>query len=124
MGFPASPIFNPVVSKVPVLGPSSGDPKAKNDPKSTASIGANIQAMQDQSSADRLYDAPVTQVSEGFDNFSDKNQAPWIVKSQACRRVQGFTDFAEYKDTNNTTYIKALLGLGVVFILVSFVCKE
>jgi hypothetical protein len=119
MGFPASPVFNPTISKVPVLGSSSGDPKAKNDPKSTASIASNIQAMQDQANADRLYDAPVIEVTEKFQDFR-----PWIVKSQACRRVQGFSDFAEYTNVNDNMYTKALLGLGVVFILASFVCKE
>jgi hypothetical protein len=124
MGFPPSPTFNPTVSKVPTLGPSSGDPKSKNDPKSIASIGANIQAMQDQANADRLYDAPVTQVSEGFDDYNVMKYTPWIVKSQACRRVQGFADMAEYRPVSNVPYVEILAGLGVVFILASFVCKE
>lgn len=42
--------------------------------------------MQDQAKADRLYDAPV---KEGF---ADILATPWITSSQACRRVQGFTD--------------------------------
>ena len=119
MSFPASPVFNPTISKVPVLGSSSGDPKAKNDPNSTASIASNIQAMKDQANADRLYDAPVIEVTEKFQDFT-----PWIVKSQACRRVQGFSDFAEYTTVKPSIYTNALLGLGVVFILASFVCKE
>jgi len=117
MGFPASPAFNPTVTKVPTLGASSGDPIAKKDPKSVASIGSNIQAMQDQASADRLYDAPVTQVSEGFGNYN----LPWIVKSQACRRVQGFTDM---RAGTQTKYVPLLAGLGVILIAVSFMCKE
>ena len=118
MGFPASPAFNPTVTKVPTLGPSSGDPTAKKDPKSVASVGANIQAMQDQANADRLYDAPVTQVSEGFGNYNAN--VPWIVKSQACRRVQGFTNMG----ANQTKYVPLLAGLGVILIAVSFICKE
>ena len=120
MSFPASPVFNPTISKVPVLGSSSGDPKAKNDPKSTGAIASNIQEMQDQANADRLYDAPVVQVTEGFLNAG---YTPWIVKSQACRRVQGFTDFAEYSNVTPNIYIHTLLSLGVVLILVSFVYK-
>jgi hypothetical protein len=119
MGFPASPPFNPTVTKVPTLGPSSGDPTAKKDPKSVASVGANIQAMQDQANADRLYDAPVTQVSEGFGDYNVN--VPWIVKSQACRRVQGFTDMAA---GTQTKYVPLLAGLGVILIAVSFMCKE
>jgi hypothetical protein len=117
MGFPASPAFNPTVTKVPTLGPSSGDPVAKKDPKSVASVGANIQAMQDQANAERLYDAPVTQVSEGFGDYS----VPWIVKSQACRRVQGFSDMGA---GTQTKYAPLLAGLGVILIAVSFICKE
>ena len=73
------------MSPVPVLDASSGDPTAKKDPKSVASIGANIQAMQDQASADRAFDAPVKQ---GFADYA----SPWITNSQACKRIQGFTD--------------------------------
>jgi hypothetical protein len=104
---------------VPTLGPSSGDPTAKKDPKSVASVGANIQAMQDQANADRLYDAPVTQVSEGFGDYNVN--VPWIVKSQACRRVQGFTDMGA---GTQTKYVPLLAGLGVILIAVSFMCKE
>jgi hypothetical protein len=121
MGFPASPAFNPTVTKVPTLGASSGDPIAKKDPKSVASIGSNIQAMQDQAGADRLYDAPVTQVSEGFGNYEASANVPWIVKSQACRRVQGFTDMGA---GTQTKYVPLLAGLGVILIAVSFMCKE
>lgn len=90
MSFLPEPRFNPTVSKVPVLGPSSGDPKQKQDPKSTAAIGSNIQAMQDQAKADMLYDAPVKQGFVG--SISDSRHMPWIVNSQACKRIQGFTD--------------------------------
>lgn len=59
---PSKP-FTPTVTTVPVLGPSSGNPAALKDPKSVASIGGNIQAMQDQANADQLYDVPA---KEGF----------------------------------------------------------
>ena len=124
MGVPTSPPFNPSVSSVPVLGPSSGDPRAKNDPKSPASIGANIQALKDQSNADRLYDAPVTQVSEGFESYNSVSYMPWIVRSQACRRVQGFIDMAEYKSLPKTDYLKILTGVGMLILIVSFICRD
>ena len=108
MPFLKDPPFNPPVSTVPVLEPSSGDPRAKNDPKSTASIGTNIQAMQDQAKADMLYDAPL---KEGFSSYS-----PWIVNSQACRRVQGFTDMTPKR----LDPIPAILaGLGAILIIIS-----
>ena len=91
MPFLPTPAFTPSVSAVPVLGSSSGDPNAKKDPKSVASIGGNIQAMQDQANADTLYDA---KVKEGFiDGSMRGSNLPWIVNSQACRRVQGFSDY-------------------------------
>ena len=119
MSFPKSPPFNPTISKVPILGPSSGDPAAKNDPKSVASIGGNIQAMQDQANADRLYDAPVKQV-EGYDNYS---HAPWIVNSQACKRIQGFTDMPK-RTTRQPAIVMGLLSLSAVLVLISFLRKE
>jgi len=85
MSYLPSPTYNPAVSPVPVLDASSGDPTAKRDPKSVASIGANIQAMQDQAGADRAFDAPV---KEGFSAYT----SPWITNSQACKRIQGFSD--------------------------------
>ena len=65
MSYPAAAPFNPPVSTVPVLGPSSGNPKAFQDPNSVASIGNRIQAMSDQVKADTLYDAPPPK-REGF----------------------------------------------------------
>ena len=92
-----------------MLGPSSGDPKQKQDPKSTASIGANIQAMQDQAKADMLYDAPV---KEGF-----SGSVPWIVNSPACKRVQGFTDM----NTKTLEPVAAILAtVAAILILTSF----
>ena len=63
MSFPPEAAFNPKVSKVPILGASSGNPQSFQDPKNVASIGAKIQAMADQAQADTLYD---TKVPEGF----------------------------------------------------------
>lgn len=109
MPFPPSPNYNPSVSPVPVLDSSSGDPTAKKDPKSVASIGSNIQAMQDQAAADRQFDAPVKQ---GFTGSMGKREgflgsaAPWITTSQACKRIQGFTDM------NMNTKPKPLSHLG------------
>ena len=113
MPFLAEPTFNPTVSKVPVLGPSSGDPKQKQDPKSTASIGSNIQAMQDQAKADMLYDAPVKQGFVG----SMSGPSPWIVNSPACRCVQGFTDM----NTTTLEPVAAVLAtVAAILILTSF----
>jgi hypothetical protein len=120
MKFPDSPQFNPTVTKVPTLGSSSGDPTTRNDPKSVASIGANIQSIQDQANADRLYDAPVKQKTEGFEGYKPKSEGTWIVKSEACRRIQGFTDMPNKK----MYYIPILASLGVVFLLLSFIYDE
>ena len=57
MSFPPEKPFNPRVSRVPILDASSGDPKSFQDPSSVASIGAKLQIMTDQASADTLYDA-------------------------------------------------------------------
>lgn len=65
MSYLPSKPFNPVISRVPNLGPSSGNPAALRDPHSILSIATNLQALTDQSSADRLYDAPVPK-TEGF----------------------------------------------------------
>jgi len=62
MSFPPEAAFNPKVSKVPVLGASSGNPQSFQDPKNVASVGAKIQAMADQAQADTLYD----EKKEGF----------------------------------------------------------
>ena len=108
MPFLKDPPFNPSIGTVPVLGPSSGDPRKRNDPNSTVSVAANIQAMQDQAKADMLYDAPL---KEGF-----SSSTPWIVNTPACRRVQGFTDMSpKFLD-----YISAILGgLGAILIMKS-----
>jgi hypothetical protein len=59
MSFPASPTFNPAVSQVPILDPSSGNPASFKDPKSVASLGKKLQGMKDQSNADQLYDPKI-----------------------------------------------------------------
>ena len=113
MSFLPEPPFNPTVSAVPVLGPSSGDPKQKQDPKSTAAIGANLQSMQDQAKADMLYDAPVKQGFVG----SMSGPSPWIVNSPACRRVQGFTDM---NATPLEPIAAVLAAVAAILILSSF----
>jgi len=86
---------------------------SRKDPKSIASVGANIQAMQDQAKADRLYDAPV---KEGF---ADILATPWITRSQACRRVQGFTDMGS--DSNSLqTLTTVVFVVGALLVLGSF----
>ena len=108
MPFLKDPPFNPSIGTVPVLGPSSGDPRKRNDPNSTVSVAANIQAMQDQAKADMLYDAPV---KEGFSSAT-----PWIVNSPACRRVQGFTDMTPKR----LDPIPAILvAFGAILIIIS-----
>ena len=62
--------FNPQVSKVANLGPSSGDPKSFQDPKSVSSIGAKLQAMTDQAKADTLYDT----TKEGFCSYNNSTR--------------------------------------------------
>jgi|LauGreDrversion4_2_1035121.scaffolds.fasta_scaffold261901_2 hypothetical protein len=65
MSFPKVAAFNPVVSSVPNLDSSSGNPQAYKDPNSVASIGKKMQAMTDQTAADTLYDPPAP-AREGF----------------------------------------------------------
>lgn len=116
MPYLPSPTFNPSISPVPVLESSSGDPAAQKDPKSVASIGKNIQAMQDQAAADRLYDAPV---KEGYTNvYPSGSGNPWITNSQACKRVQGFTDMNS-KSLSPLTAV--IFAVGAVLLLGSFI---
>ena len=74
MSFPKEKPFIPKVSKTPILGSSSGNPAAFQDPNSVASIGSKIQSMADQAQADTLYDTP-TLLSEGFCNTRSKHDA-------------------------------------------------
>jgi len=78
--------FVPVVTPVPILGPSSGNPESLKDPKSLGSIGGKLQAMTDQARADTLYDAIPSGTKESFTNLT----TPWIVGSPACKK-EGFT---------------------------------
>lgn len=120
MGFPPSPPYNPTISKVPVLDASSGDPLASRDPNSVASIGTRIQSMKDQANADRLYDAPI---KEGFADMV-MNRKPWITKSQACRRIQGFTDLSSKSSSNILFTVPLDAGIvftvGAVMVVASF----
>ena len=133
MPYLPSPTYNPGVSPVPVLDASSGDPTAKKDPKSVASIGANIQAMQDQAAADRAFDAPV---KEGFTNvnpsgfgkpegFTGKPEgfssyaSPWITTSQACKRIQGFTDMNLKEKPKPLPYLAAAIAFSAAALILS-----
>lgn len=119
MPYLPSPPFNPSVSPVPVLDASSGDPTAKKDPKSVASIGANIQAMQDQASADRAFDAPIkegfTSKIEGFTGYA----SPWITKSQACKRIQGFTDMNLNTKPKPLSHLAAAIAFASAALILS-----
>ena len=203
MPYLPSPPFNPPISAIPILDSSSGDPSATKDPKSVASIGKNIQAMQDQASADRVYDAPLKEgfgnyegyakvqpnkqpmlrsaksnqnlyakapkkdaaksnklqnaeykpenasmpepapavkavsisTNEGFSNLGlgnpenyfknndfrypdgfNKLESPQIVNSQACKRIQGFSDM----NARLTPIVATVVALGAVLVLTSF----
>lgn len=122
MSFPAGPPFNPPVSKVPVLGPSSGNPNAYKDPKSSASLGLKLQAMTDQASADTLYDTPPTKV-EGFRN---ELYSPWILKTESCSK-EGFKmrlDPSPYNPPESNLGILFLIFGGVVALILSFSKKS
>lgn len=125
MSFPAQKPFNPPVSKAPILGPSSGNPKSFQDPKSVASVGSTIQAMSDQASADTLYDAPMPK-KEGFEpneGFRNEVYSPWIMRTQACSKVntEGFSsvilspaDHEPYKKGNFPALVLVVLGVGAI----------
>lgn len=86
---PAKP-FNPVVSRVPILGPSSGNPQSLQDPHSLGSIGGKLQAMTDQANADRLYDAKVpAPTHEGFLG----NSKQWIENTPSCKQGVWYSTF-------------------------------
>jgi hypothetical protein len=125
MSFPAQKPFNPPVSSTPVLGPSSGNPRSFQDPKSVASVGSTIQAMSDQASADTLYDAPAPK-REGFkgfepsEGFRNEVYSPWIMRTQACSKKEGFSsvilspaDHEPYKK-NYTALTLVVLGVGAI----------
>jgi hypothetical protein len=119
MPYLPSPTYNPGVSPVPVLDASSGDPAAKKDPKSVASIGSNIQAMQDQAKADRAFDAPVKEgYSDKAESFADY-ESPWITKSQACKRIQGFTDMNMSSKPKPLPYLAAAIAFSAAALILS-----
>ena len=123
MSFPPQKPFNPPVSKTPVLGPSSGNPKSFQDPKSVASVGNTIQAMSDQAAADTLYDTPVAR-KEGFqptEGFRNEIYSPWILRTQACSKKEGFSsvilspaDHQPYKKGNLPALVLVFLGVGAI----------
>lgn len=131
MSFPPVKAFNPPVSSTPILGPSSGNPKSFQDPKSVASVGNTIQAMSDQASADTLYDAPAPK-REGFRNeqsegFRNEVYSPWILRTESCSRdkKEGFSsvtlspaDHEPYKRGNLPALVLVFLGVGAI--LMSF----
>ena len=89
MSFPPKKSFNPEVTSVPVIAPSSGNPKAFQDPNSVASLGLRMQASSDQIKADTLYDPPIAS-KEGFSNeFRNQVYSPWILGTEACKK-EGF----------------------------------
>ncbi len=117
MSFPPAKAFNPPVSSTPILGPSSGNPKSFQDPKSVASVGNTIQAMSDQAAADTLYDAPVPK-REGFEAFRNEVYSPWILRTESCSK-EGFSsvtlspaDHEPYKKGNFLATVLVFLGLG------------
>jgi hypothetical protein len=122
MAFPPEKAFHPEVSKVPILGPSSGNPKSFQDPKSVASIGNTIQAAADQAKADTLYDAPT---KEGFRN---EVYNPWILKTEACSKKEGFSKMylnpSPYSRNSNNMAIVVLGVLGLLSICLSFSKKR
>jgi hypothetical protein len=85
MSFPPKKPFNPEITKVPIFGPSSGNPMAFQDPTSVASLGLRIQASSDQIKADTLYDPPPP-LNEGFRN---QVYSPWILGTETCKK-EGF----------------------------------
>ena len=119
MSFPPQKPFNPPVSKIPILGPSSGNPKSFQDPKSVASVGNTIQAMSDQAAADTLYDTPAPKI-EGFRN---EVYSPWILRTESCSKVkaEGFSsviltpaNHEPYKKANHPALFLVLLGVGAI----------
>lgn len=123
MSFPTGPPFNPPVSRVPILGPSSGNPNAYKDPNSTASLGKKLQAMTDQASADTLYDTPPAKV-EGFRN---ELYNPWILKTESCSKKEGFRvnlDSSPFEPQESKLGILLLVFGGLVALILSFSKKS
>lgn len=130
MSFPKEKPFNPQVSKVPILGPSSGNPASFQDPNSMASLGLRLQAATDQARADTLYDATVPVKKEGFSSgteFRNAVYSPWILGTEACKKEGfslNFTELGEidYIPSRHSFIISCgLLGLlGLYGVYLSF----
>jgi hypothetical protein len=114
MPFPDPPPFNPEISKTRILGPSSGNPKAFQDPNSIARIGSKIQAMADQAKADTLYDPPAP-IPEGFRNETYK---PLIHGTKEGFKTKLHP--ASFYPPNSNLSIIILGLLGLLLISVSF----
>jgi hypothetical protein len=127
MSFPKEKAFNPQVSKVPILGPSSGNPASFQDPNSMASLGLRIQAATDQARADTLYDAQIpVKKAEGFSSgteFRNAVYSPWILGTEACKK-EGYKGFKQILDLpikrSKTRAYFGLLVLGFIAVYFSF----
>lgn len=111
MSFPKEKEFNPQISKVPILGPSSGNPKSFQDPNSLASLGSAIQAATDQAKADTLYDTPAAK----FEGFRNELYSPWILGTEACK--EGFKMRFPKGNVNSTSNMRGYAGLAVLAFL-------
>jgi hypothetical protein len=122
MPFPAEKSYNPPVSKTPILGPSSGNPKSFQDPNSVASIGNTIQSMADQAQADTLYDAPPPK-KEAFRN---EIYNPLILKRKdICNDYNPWVARKEgFHDTGKSTIVAVLVILGLSALMLSFGAKK
>ena len=122
MPFPAERPYNPPLSKTPILGPSSGNPKSFQDPNSVASVGNTIQAMADQAQADTLYDAP----SPKKEAFRNEIYNPLILKRKyACNDYKEWNAQKEgFDDAGKTTIVVVLVILGLSALMLSFGVKK
>ena len=119
MSFPQKKAFNPEVTSVPVISPSSGNPRAFQDPNSVASLGLRIQASTDQIKADTLYDASPPS-REGFSNeFRNQAYSPWILGTEACKKEGFMMNFSEPFNTQKQPRKPRIVGfLGMVLLIV------
>ena len=119
MSFPQKKAFNPEVTSVPVISPSSGNPKAFQDPNSVASLGLRMQASSDQIKADTLYDPPIPSM-EGFSNeFRNEIYRPWILGTEACKKEGFMMNFPESLFNMKVSHKPRIVGfLGMVLLIV------
>ena len=126
MSFPKEKAFNPQVSKVPILGSSSGNPASFRDPNSMASLGQKIQAATDQARADTLYDAhvpnPLSKAAQ--EGFRNEVYSPWILGTEACKKEGFKANFANsasrFNPSNNIRGYAGLAILGFLALYFSF----